>query len=137
MFLLGLVVGFGIWVGVYVYDSLDERRRRARSSTRPGIDPRVEGDAPNVCEHGDHAAPRGRRFCSEACMECEHLGPPCSVECLTQRAEDVLQRVCELPRRTSPEGQPEVLLVTAAELWGILAEELGLFAEEREIARRR
>jgi len=28
--------------------------------------------AVNVCEHGDHAAPEGRRFCSRACEECEH-----------------------------------------------------------------
>ena len=25
----------------------------------------------NVCEHGDHAAPPGKRFCSEACEHCE------------------------------------------------------------------
>jgi SOS-response transcriptional repressor LexA len=25
----------------------------------------------NVCEHGDHAAPTGKRFCSRACEECE------------------------------------------------------------------
>lgn len=27
---------------------------------------------PKVCEHGDHPAPDGRRFCSEACACCEH-----------------------------------------------------------------
>lgn len=26
----------------------------------------------NVCEHGDHPAPAGKRFCSEACERCEH-----------------------------------------------------------------
>lgn len=26
----------------------------------------------NCCEHGDHAAPEGKRFCSEACLRCEH-----------------------------------------------------------------
>lgn len=25
----------------------------------------------NVCEHGDHAAPAGKRFCSPECQECE------------------------------------------------------------------
>lgn len=26
----------------------------------------------NTCEHGDHEAPEGKRFCSEACLRCEH-----------------------------------------------------------------
>lgn len=26
----------------------------------------------NVCEHGDHPAPAGRRFCSFECEACEH-----------------------------------------------------------------
>lgn len=26
----------------------------------------------NNCEHGDHAAPEGQRFCSTACQRCEH-----------------------------------------------------------------
>ncbi|NUP07777.1 MAG: hypothetical protein HOW73_17150 [Polyangiaceae bacterium] len=26
----------------------------------------------NNCEHGDHAAPAGQRFCSIACQRCEH-----------------------------------------------------------------
>jgi len=25
----------------------------------------------NVCEHGDHPAPAGKRFCSESCAKCE------------------------------------------------------------------
>lgn len=25
----------------------------------------------NVCEHGDHVAPPGRRFCSPECARCE------------------------------------------------------------------
>jgi len=25
----------------------------------------------NVCEHGDHPAPEGRRFCSPDCERCE------------------------------------------------------------------
>jgi hypothetical protein len=35
----------------------------------------------NVCEHGDHPAPPGRRFCSQACQDCEAGGRPCSPEC--------------------------------------------------------
>jgi hypothetical protein len=31
-----------------------------------------QGDAENVCEHGDHPAPTGKRFCSDACKRCEH-----------------------------------------------------------------
>lgn len=26
----------------------------------------------NVCEHGDHEAPEGKRFCSKECEACEH-----------------------------------------------------------------
>lgn len=29
-------------------------------------------EAENVCEHGDHPAPAGKRFCSWACQACEH-----------------------------------------------------------------
>jgi hypothetical protein len=25
----------------------------------------------NVCEHGDHPAPEGKRFCGPECAECE------------------------------------------------------------------
>lgn len=35
-------------------------------------------------------------------------------------ADRVLREVCELPDRTSPEGQPEMLLVTVDELHGIV-----------------
>lgn len=33
----------------------------------------VEGEelTTNVCEHGDHYAPEGQRFCSQACQDCE------------------------------------------------------------------
>lgn len=31
----------------------------------------AEAQSANVCEHGDHPAPAGRRFCSRACAECE------------------------------------------------------------------
>lgn len=39
-------------------------------------------DMSNTCEHGDHPAPAGRRFCSDACAECERGGDACSPECL-------------------------------------------------------
>lgn len=29
-------------------------------------------DDENTCEHGDHPAPPGKRFCSYACETCEH-----------------------------------------------------------------
>jgi hypothetical protein len=29
-------------------------------------------DGGNCCEHGDHPAPSGKRFCSPECDECEH-----------------------------------------------------------------
>jgi hypothetical protein len=37
----------------------------------------------NVCEHGDHPAPPGRRFCSIECAECESTDADFSatVEC--------------------------------------------------------
>lgn len=36
---------------------------------------RVMKPAENCCEHGDHAAPPGKRFCSYACQTCEgHAG---------------------------------------------------------------
>lgn len=35
----------------------------------------------NVCEHGDHPAPPGRRFCSQACQDCEADVKACSPEC--------------------------------------------------------
>lgn len=35
------------------------------------LHPAALPDAKGVCEHGDHPAPRGARFCSEACASCE------------------------------------------------------------------
>jgi hypothetical protein len=37
----------------------------------------------NTCEHGDHPATDGQRFCSDACRDCEHgqsLCAPCTVD---------------------------------------------------------
>lgn len=39
----------------------------------------------NTCEHGDHEAPAGQRFCSPACEECEHAS----------RGEDGCDGICE------------------------------------------
>ncbi len=30
-----------------------------------------EGGVQNICEHGDHPAPAGKRFCSRSCAMCE------------------------------------------------------------------
>ena len=32
----------------------------------------IVSGAENVCEHGDHPAPDGQRFCSPECQACEH-----------------------------------------------------------------
>jgi hypothetical protein len=37
--------------------------------------------AENVCEHGDHPAPKGKRFCSPECAQCELLDADFSVGC--------------------------------------------------------
>jgi len=31
-------------------------------------------DLTNCCEHGDHLAPEGKRFCSDSCRQCEISG---------------------------------------------------------------
>jgi hypothetical protein len=33
---------------------------------------RWKGETENCCEHGDHRAPQGQRFCSDACARCEN-----------------------------------------------------------------
>lgn len=35
------------------------------------VDKLFHNKAENVCEHGDHPAPPGKRFCSDACYVCE------------------------------------------------------------------
>lgn len=43
----------------------------------------------NTCEHGDHPAPEGERFCSEKCQRCEstdHIGDGCAGLCNAPRA---------------------------------------------------
>lgn len=42
---------------------------------------REREEPPNVCEHGDHPAPEGQRFCSKACQECEGTDAPDDAEC--------------------------------------------------------
>lgn len=39
---------------------------------RDHIEPEGALSADNVCEHGDHPAPVGRRFCSSECETCEN-----------------------------------------------------------------
>jgi len=41
----------------------------------------LDADAANVCEHGDHPAPEGQRFCSKACQRCEAADAPEDEEC--------------------------------------------------------
>ncbi len=40
----------------------------------------------NTCEHGDHPAPVGQRFCSTACQRCESMeqldGETCAGLCM-------------------------------------------------------
>jgi hypothetical protein len=45
------------------------------------LDGRDDGTVDNTCEHGDHPAPLGQRFCSLACMECEETEAPADKEC--------------------------------------------------------
>lgn len=42
--------------------------------------PQGEPQRENTCEHGDHPAPAGKRFCSEACLRCEQYDAPESAE---------------------------------------------------------
>lgn len=44
--------------------------------------------AANVCEHGDHPAPEGQRFCSKACQDCEHVDGTDDEECAGICSED-------------------------------------------------
>jgi hypothetical protein len=44
----------------------------------------LEESTVSVCEHGDHPAPEGKRFCSPECEECEHTDfdhDPCAGIC--------------------------------------------------------
>lgn len=46
---------------------------------------------PMECEHGcESICFPGMRFCSDACIHCEHGGKPCSDECRDNRAADGL-----------------------------------------------
>lgn len=48
-------------------------------------------DDANVCEHGDHPAPDGQRFCSAACQECEGVDAPDGEECAGMCTRDDAQ----------------------------------------------
>lgn len=61
-----------------------DRARRAALAERSCSPCECEDCGPiqNVCEHGDHEAPEGARFCSPECEACEQPGgAPCSPEC--------------------------------------------------------
>lgn len=52
------------------------KRRERDELGRP-----IRGTSENCCEHGDHPAPPGKRFCSYACQTCEGHTGPFSGEC--------------------------------------------------------
>jgi hypothetical protein len=54
-------------------------------------------------------------------------------ELLSDVIERCIQRVAELPDRTSPGEWPEAMLVTASELAGILHDELGNYVADRAV----
>jgi hypothetical protein len=56
--------------GEWVKEKVSERMRDAE-----------DDESENVCEHGDHRAPEGKRFCSEACARCELADAPDGAEC--------------------------------------------------------
>ncbi len=53
------------------------------------------------------------------------------VKALERAIERIIQDACELPDRTSPEDQPEMLLITGEELDMLLRRHLGL--EDRSL----
>lgn len=72
---------------------------KAHAETTPA--PERAEDEPtqweNTCEHGDHAAPAGQRFCSEACQRCEHTlacGCPVDADCPHPDSEDGCSGLC-------------------------------------------
>lgn len=52
-----------------------------RPTPAPATDSEEVARDANVCEHGDHPAPPGKRFCSRACAECERADCDDSEEC--------------------------------------------------------
>jgi hypothetical protein len=64
--------------------------RRHRIATAPSSEA-------NCCEHGDHPAPVGKRFCSEACCRCEHE---------STNAETGCDNICGLGAPTEPTPAP-------------------------------
>lgn len=57
----------------------------------------------NVCEHGDHPAPAGQRFCSEACQRCEAESVNgCDGLCGAARASGREETECDPERRGWP-----------------------------------
>ena len=65
-------------------DELAEQYDATKSSVVEGL---ILTNA-NVCEHGDHLAPVGSRFCSEACCKCEHESLDPNTGC-----DDICKRV--------------------------------------------
>lgn len=54
----------------------------------------------NTCEHGDHPAPDGQRFCSEVCQRCESSGEDdCTAACNAQELDRCYRRIEEMDGR--------------------------------------
>lgn len=67
-----------LWWGSSKYHKTDQHFMRAHCHERDAVRDFAMADihrwsyeAPSVCEHGDHPAPRGNQFCSVACRQCE------------------------------------------------------------------
>jgi len=61
--------------------SVTRTQRVAAERAERALTDATESEATNVCEHGDHPAPEGQRFCSRACQECEAADAPDNMEC--------------------------------------------------------
>lgn len=69
--------------------------------TPPKPKPPTKRRATNVCEHGDHRAPAGVRFCSKACRVCEAGGAPCSDECVRLNLDNAIEELIGCGARMS------------------------------------
>jgi hypothetical protein len=85
--------GVFVWQGAALYrreealQVFKSRKVAEKNADKRGGSVRGSGGvAMSVCEHGDHHAPPGKRFCSDACARCEHESESeggCDRLCLT------------------------------------------------------
>lgn len=81
------------------------------------------------CTHNHDAMRRelrDKQLPPTPCPTCDWLLSPAKEGRRFDVVDQILQRVAELPDRTSPDDWPEAMLVTADELRQIITEELGL-----------